>query len=425
MRRRAILFGGFLALGAAAPLSASGGARAETGAQDAATAEQVVHRQVLVMLRLPAPHFRPNATYSGAYGDKASASARRRVATAIARRNGLTIDDSWPMPLLGVDCFVMRLPDGGTVDAMVTRLTGDPQVLWAQPMQLYRAQGGAPPQGDPLYAVQPAAIAWQLADLHRIATGRGITVAVIDSKVDTGHPDLIGQFAASRDFVAGHPNAAEQHGTGVAGVIGARSGNGLGISGVASGARMLALRACWQTRPIAAAPTVCDTLSLAKALHFAINSDAKVINLSLSGPFDPLLARLVSLALSRRASVVAAYDPSLPKGGFPASEAGVIAVADQTLPSGPGAVYTAPGRDVPTTQPGGKWYFVNGSSYAVAHVSGLLALAREERRTTSPRIATAPGGRGKIDACATVLPISTSCDCRCALQRAVAGAARR
>jgi subtilisin family serine protease len=288
-------------------------------------------------------------------------------------------------------------------------------------MQLYHAQGSTQSEDDPLYAVQPAASAWRLADLHRIATGRGITVAVIDSKVETDHPDLSGQFAANRDFVVGHPIPAEQHGTGIAGVIGAKSGNALGIAGVAPGARMLALRACWQMRPTAATPTVCDTLSLAKALHFAIDSDAKVINLSLSGPFDPLLARLVSIALSRHVSVVAAYDPGLPKGGFPASEAGVVAVTDQVLPSRPAGVYGALGRDVPTTQAGGKWYFVNGSSYAAAHVSGLLALTREERRTASPRIVTAPGARGNIDACATLLPISPSCDCSCALQRAAAG----
>lgn len=411
MNRLAILFGAILALCAPVGLA---------HAQDATVQQPTTNRQILVMLRLPAPHFRPNTNYSGAYGDKASASARRRIAAAIARRNGLTIEDSWPMPLIGVDCFVMRVPEDTTVDDMVTRLNGDRQVLWAQPMQLYHAQGSTQSEGDPLYAVQPAASAWRLADLHRVATGRGITVAVIDSKVEADHPDLIGQFAASRDFVIGHPIPAEQHGTGIAGVIGAKSGNALGIAGVAPGARMLALRACWQVRPTAATPTVCDTLSLAKALHFAIDSDAKVINLSLSGPFDPLLARLVSIALSRHVSVVAAYDPGLPKGGFPASEAGVVAVADQALPARPSGVYGAFGRDVPTTQSGGKWYFVNGSSYAAAHVSGLLALTREERRTASPRIVTAPGARGNIDACATLLPISTNCDCSCSLQRAVA-----
>ncbi|WBY08733.1 S8 family serine peptidase [Sphingomonas sp. 7/4-4] len=411
MSRLAILLGAILALCAPVGLA---------HAQDATIQQPSTNRQILVMLRLPAPHFRPNTSYSGAYGDKASASARRRIAAAIARRNGLTIEDSWPMPLIGVDCFVMRVPEDNTVDDMVTRLNGDRQVLWAQPMQLYHAQGSMQSEGDPLYAVQPAASAWRLADLHRVATGRGITVAVIDSKVEASHPDLIGQFAASRDFVVGHPSGAEQHGTGIAGVIGAKSGNALGIAGVAPGARMLALRACWQVRPTVAVPTVCDTLSLAKALHFAIDSDAKVINLSLSGPFDPLLARLVSIALSRHVSVVAAYDPSLPKGGFPASEAGVVAVTDQVLPSRPAGVYGALGRDVPTTQAGGKWYFVNGSSYAAAHVSGLLALTREERRTASPRIVTAPGARGNIDACATLLPISTNCDCSCSLQIAVA-----
>ncbi|WP_447725126.1 S8 family peptidase [Sphingomonas koreensis] len=420
MRPLAILFGA-IALSVPAALPAPGSAHV----QDTTIQPLATSRQILVMLRLPAPHFRPNTSYSGAYGDKASANARQRVAVAIARRNGLTLEDRWPMPLLGVDCFVMRVPDGDGVDDMVARLSGDPQVLWAQPMQLYRAQGGTRPEDDPLYAVQPAAGAWRLADLHRVATGRGITVAVIDSKVEASHPDLIGQFATNRDFVVGHPTGAELHGTAIAGVIGAKSGNALGIAGVAPGARMLALRACWQVRPTAAAPTVCDTLSLAKALHFAIDSNAKVINLSLSGPFDPLLARLVSIALSRRVSVVAAYDPNLPKGGFPASEAGVIAVADQALPSRPTAVYGALGRDVPTTQPGGTWYFVNGSSYAAAHVSGLLALAREERRTASPRIATTPGARGTIDACATVLPVSASCDCRCALERAAAGTRRR
>jgi len=422
VKRLLALLGAMFALCGPAALPAM----ARLHAQDATVAQPpATDRQILVMLRLPAPHFRPNKSYSGAYGDKASASGRRRIAEAIARRNGLAIEDSWPMPLLGVDCFVMRVPEGAALSDMVARLGSDPQVLWAQSMQLYRAQGSNQTQGDPLFPVQPAAAAWRLADLHRVVTGHGITIAVIDSKVDVDHPDLSGQFGADRDFVVGHPDTAEQHGTGVAGIIGAKSDNGLGIAGVAPGARMLALRACWQSRPTIAAPTMCDTLSLAKALHFAIDSNAQVINLSLSGPFDPLLARLISIALSRRVSVVAAYDPSLPKGGFPASEAGVVAVADQALPSRPVAVYGAPGRDVPTTQPGGKWYFVNGSSYAVAHVSGLLALVREERRTASPRVATAPGARGAIDACATVLPISPACGCSCTLQRALAGTTRR
>jgi hypothetical protein len=77
--------------------------------------------------------------------------------------------------------------------------------------------------------------------------------------------------------------------------------------------------------------------------------------------------------------VVAAFDPDLPGGGFPASLPGVVSAAEESLLSLPGRVYRAPGRDIPTTQPGGRWYLVNGNSFAAAHVTGLLALLREER----------------------------------------------
>jgi subtilisin family serine protease len=142
----------------------------------------------------------------------------------------------------------------------------------------------------------------------------------------------------------------------------------------------MALRACWQTDGNAGTgATLCESLGLARALQYAIDHKAQVINLSLSGPPGPLLSKLITIALARNTAVVAAFDPSLPKGGFPASLPGVIAVADQSLQNMPANVYGAPGRDIPTTQPGGKWYLVNGTSYSVAHVSGLMALVRERR----------------------------------------------
>jgi subtilisin family serine protease len=66
---------------------------------------------------------------------------------------------------------------------------------------------------------------------------------------------------------------------------------------------------------------------VAKALQFALDRDAKVINLSLGGPSDTLLARLVNAAMARGAVVVAASDAKYPDGGFPASLPGVLAVA--------------------------------------------------------------------------------------------------
>jgi subtilisin family serine protease len=380
-------------------------------------------RQILVMLKMAPPHYRPGGSYGGSYGDTTAMAARRRLAVGIARRNGLKLVDGWPMPLIGVDCYVMRVPDGMAVDAAIALVSKEPGVAWSQPLQTYQARGSPPRTAlnDPLFRAEPAAISWRLADLHRIATGRGISIAIIDSKIDVAHPDLAGQFIANLDFVADSDAGrrtipSEAHGTGVAGIVGAKAGNGIGIAGIAPDARMMALRACWQT---AAGPTLCNSLGLARALQFAIDHNAEVINLSLAGPVDPLLARLIAIAVSRNISVVAAFDPSLPQGGFPASLPGVIAVADESLQSLPARVYMAPGRDVPTTQPGGKWYLVNGSSYAVAHVSGLIALVRQSSGRAT-RIGLDRTVGGAIDACATLLGTSPGCDCSCAIDRRLA-----
>jgi subtilisin family serine protease len=389
-------------------------------AQDRPTAG--ADRQILVMLKMAPPHYRPGAAYGGSYGDGAAMAARRRVAAGIARRNGLALVEGWPMPLIGVDCYVMRVPDSMAVDAAIAQVSKESAVAWSQPLQTYQARGspaGVVPN-DPLFRAQPAAAAWRLADLHRIATGRNVSVAIIDSKIDVAHPDLAGQFVANLDFVDRRAAGAEAHGTGVAGIVGAKAGNGIGIAGVAPDARMMALRACWQ---IAAGPTLCNSLSLARALQFAIEHNAEVINLSLAGPADPLLARLLALAIARNLSVVAAFDPSLPQGGFPASMPGVIAVADESLRSLPARVYIAPGRDVPTTQPGGKWYLVNGSSYAVAHVTGLIALMRQAGGRAT-RIALDRIANGAVDACATLVGASPRCDCSCAIDRRLAGTPR-
>jgi subtilisin family serine protease len=298
----------------------------------------------------------------------------------------------------------MAAPPPQTAEHAAAELSHDPDVAWSEPMHVYHAEAGpGGGRGDPLFRAQPAAREWRLAELHKIATGRGVLVAVIDSKVQADHPDLAGQVAASEDFAPQRAHGAEQHGTAVAGIIAANEGDGIGIAGVAPQAKLLALRACWQQGP-SAAETVCDTLSLAKALHFAIERSAQVINMSLAGPPDLLLGKLVDLALTRGATVVAAYDTHLPRGGFPASHAGVIAVAEESMARLPAGVYTAPGRDVPTTEPGGRWSLVDGSSYAAAHVSGLAALARQRAVGTGGGLAlvAARSDGGAIDACATL-----------------------
>jgi subtilisin family serine protease len=376
-------------------------------------------RKVLVMTRLMPAHFQLNSGYGGAYGTSQARRARLRVARHVARTNGLTITDDWPMPLLAMACFVMEVPGDRSVDQGLGQLARDPNVVFAERMQIYTAQSHPVSYDDPLFPAQTAATVWQLATLHRISTGSNVPVAVIDSGIADDHPDLSGQVAMNVNFVANRPFRAETHGTAVAGVIAAKAGNHLGIVGIAPNARLWGLRACWQQMR-----TVCDTLSLAKALHFAIDRGARVINMSLAGPPGELLDRLLDSALARKISVVAAYDPGLPGGGFPASRRGVIAVAEDGQRTYRNGVYTAPGRDVVTTLLGGGWGLASGSSFAAAHVSGLLALARAKSHGNLPILVTRRGNTG-IDACTTMLRVGRRCDCDCTRTAEVAADAAR
>ncbi|WP_019833523.1 S8 family peptidase [Sphingomonas sp. PR090111-T3T-6A] len=386
-------------------------------------------QQILVLLRLAPEHYRPGSDYGGSYGSSPASGARDRLARHIAKAHGLTLVTDWPMPLLGLDCYIMAVPEGQSTDAAAAEVSHDAGVAWSEPMHVYRAQGNAAWKDDPLFRAEPAAHEWRLADLHKIATGRGVTVAVIDSRIESNHPDLVGQVSVQQDFVGDGNAAPEQHGTGVAGIIAAIAGNGIGIAGVAPRAKLMGLRACWQTagKTPAAPDTLCNSLSLAKALHFAIDHRAQIINMSLSGPPDPLLGRLIDVGLARGATLVAAIDPNQPDGGFPASHPGVVAVAEESMVPPPAKGYLAPGRDIPTTQPGDRWYLVNGSSYAAAHVSGLAALLREKHMAAGSMatlVSAKPGG-GVIDACASLLRAARPCDCACPAAAELAADAHR
>jgi subtilisin family serine protease len=389
-----------------------------------------VERQILVMLKLPAPHLRPGTSYAGSYDVGAGREARRRIAMQLARAHALELVTDWPMPSLGIDCFVMQVAPGVDPAQAAAEVARDARADWAQPMGLFRSLG----HDDPLYALQPAASAWHLADLHRLATGRRVLIAELDSGVESNHPDLAGQVQAAENFVPGDASPGEAHGTAVAGVVAAIADNHAGIVGVAPGARLLALRACWQHGDAAA----CSSFTLARALQFALDRDAHVINLSITGPQDRLLQQLLDVAVARGITVVAAIDPGSPQGGFPASHPGVLAIASDD--AGTTRWLSAPGNDVPTTLPGARWGLVSGSSFAAAHVSGLVALIKELAPSLSARQvreavtavaanasqASDPPHLGRIDACAVFARLTGACTCSCmsAAQGASASNAR-
>lgn len=389
----------------------------------AASADADLDRQVLVMLRMPAPHLRLGMAYTGDYDVRAGRDARRRIAAGLANDYGLAVVLDWPMPALGVDCFVMRASDAAGVPALVSRLAGDPRVESAQRMNLFSALA----HDDPLYPLQPSATQWHLDEVHRIATGRGVRIAEIDSGVEVDHPDLAGQVELARNLVDDRGDVAEMHGTAVAGIMVARADNALGIAGVAPGSRLIALRACWQPAS-GDKGAVCSSFTLAKALQAALETRADVINLSVGGPRDALLARLIDVALARGIAVVAAADPAERTGGFPASHRGVLAIAAEDAHDPSANFLRAPGRDIPTTAVGRKWTFATGSSFAAAHVSGLVALLLEVAPGARPAqlreylqapmaIGAASGASSRVDACAALARASGGCACTCGSAR--------
>jgi subtilase family protein len=384
------------------------------------------------MLRVAPPHMRAADDYVGDYAATPDETARKRVARRLAHDYGLQLVSGWPMPALGLDCFVMRAAPGLSTQQVAQTLSQDSRVESVEPMQLFHVLG----KGDPLYPLQPTATQWHLAELHAVTTGKNVIIAELDSGVDTLNPDLTGQVTQTRNFVDDGAYRAEMHGTEVAGIIVAREGNGVGIAGVAPDARLLALRACWQSSTDDAAAT-CSSFTLAKALQYALDSRATIFNLSLSGPHDRLLERLLDIALSRDITVVSAVDEVATDGGFPASHPGVLAVADERAPSlAISNALRAPGEDIPTTQPGARWNFVTGSSFSAAEVSGLVALIRELSPDIAPAqlrdslnaktaLGLAAMRPAMIDACAAVARVSGSCTCDCATANASISVPRR
>lgn len=388
-----------------------------------------LERQLLVMIATAPPHYRPGAPFAQSYGSRAARPRLDLVGQALARDHGVRLADDWPMPALGLHCFVMEAAPGPLPAALAERIAADPRVESVQRVQLFRTVGRSE-AGDPLEA---SARARELDRLHRIATGRGVRVAQADTGVDLAHPDLRGQLARGRNFVDGTRYAAEVHGTAVAGVIAARVDNETGAAGVAPDATLLPLRACWQD-PRNADTALCSSFTLAKAIQFALDERVGVLNLSLAGPRDRLLERLIERAAESGMTVVAAADPGAPDRNFPASHPRVVAVAVDDDARLPGNAILAPGREVLTTVPDGGWRRFSGASFAAAHVTGVAALLLErkpglhgdELRAVLTRRAEGPPtlSRARLDACAALGEVARGCDCAAASVQSVRGLPR-
>lgn len=210
-------------------------------------------------------------------------------------------------------------------------------------------------------------------------TGAGTPVAVVDTGVDSDHPDLSGSVAYQRDFVAGDAIAedANGHGTHVAGIVAARANNGEGVAGVCPGCSLIAAKALDAT----GSGTDAD---IAEAIIYSADRGAKVINLSMSGPgYSSVLHSAVKYAAAKGVLVVAAAgNSSTDEPFYPAAYDEAIAVSattpgDQLAPFsnfGPHIELAAPGTDIISTYPGGGYVNMSGTSMAAPHVAGAAAL---------------------------------------------------
>lgn len=305
----------------------------------------------------------------------------------LATRYRLERVADWPLSSLGIRCLVFASRGDLPRDKIIAELAKDPQVETAQSLQLFRAL--ATPYDDPYFRLQHSLQSMQVELSHRWATGDGVNVAVIDTGVDANHPELREQIGGMRNFVDvnGQTFLTDVHGTAVAAVIAAAANNGVGMVGVAPDSRILALKACWQETP-GYADAVCTSFTLAKAIDFAIMSKSvDVINLSLGGPQDPLLKRLVQKAVAKGILVVGAVSTER-SDHFPIYIDGVIPVSEARADyrsQGDKSSLNAPGYRVLSARPGGKYDFFSGSSLSAAHVSGLAALLREREPSISTR----------------------------------------
>lgn len=375
-------------------------------------------RDVLVVVDNPvaAPAVRAGSNLLGyaparpyALGQQAAADLR-----AIGREHRLREIAGWPIKSLGWYCAVLRPAPGESAEQALARLGADARVKLAQPLQDFSVQSSPPPQraaapryNDPYLDLQRGFIALNAGAAHARSRGRGVGVAIVDTGADARHPDLHGRVRATLDLVDADPDgfARDAHGTEVAGIVAANSDNRLGIAGIAPLAALDLYKACWYPAAPAAGAR-CNSFTLAKALAAVADSRARVVNLSLGGPADPLLRRLLQQLLDQGRVVVASLPADGRVNGFPADTPGVIVVGDSARAVPPGAL-AAPGSDILTTRPGGGYDFASGSSMAAAHVSGVAALLLSAAPALDPArvralLLGAGGATGEIDAAAAV-----------------------
>jgi subtilisin family serine protease len=283
-----------------------------------------------------------------------------------------------------------------------------PQANFIPEFKMGASSNGSDPDSDKQWAIAKVN---QLAAQQSVNGGsKDVVIAIVDSGVDLGHPDLVdklvpGYNASGLDglFGKGSPKDDNGHGTHCAGVAAATVGNGVGIAGMAINPRVMPVK-------VMAGKGAGTLFGVAKGITWAADHGADVISMSLGGPVTAKpLEDAVTYALSKNVVVVAAMGNSAQVGNavsYPAAYNGVIAVgaSDENDKIASFSTYNqfctvaAPGVKIYSTTPtydvwltqnsNGKitknYSFMNGTSMATPLVSGLVGLIRSKYPKMSP-----------------------------------------
>jgi subtilisin family serine protease len=308
---------------------------------------------------------------------------------AAMQRHGLTAIGSENVGLAGGTVYHFQVaggrPVGDIIRAMEAESIGLPSANFTY--QLFQETPEQPAADDPDLAgrgdkgasEQYVVKKLQLGDVHKVSTGRGVLVAVVDSAIDVDHPDLAGAFVEQYDAV-GRREKPHFHGTGMVGAIAAHRK----LLGIAPQARILAIQAFSSTTRQTPEAT---TKQILAGLDWAVRKGARVINMSFAGPYDPMLQLAMKNAHAKGVVLIAAAGNLGPKSPplYPAADPHVIAVTaidenDHLFAQavrGPHVAVAAPGVDVMVPAPEDTYQLTTGTSVAAAHVSGVAALLIE------------------------------------------------
>ncbi|WP_051338636.1 type VII secretion-associated serine protease mycosin [Streptomyces flavidovirens] len=228
-----------------------------------------------------------------------------------------------------------------------------------------------------------------LDQLRAQATGKNVTVAVIDTGVDDSNPQLRGAMApGSKSYVGGDgTDDIEGHGTRVAGIIAAREIPDTGFAGIAPKAKILSLRYTGGEEKQG------DSGTMSAAIKDAVAKGAEIINISsdtANKKDNPTLRNTVAEAVQDGALIIAASGNDGANGKsantYPASYPGVLAVAasdrnDERAffsQAGDFVDVAAPGVGMVSTVPKGGQCAADGTSFAAPYVAGVAALLKEK-----------------------------------------------